>query len=290
MGSSIVIGLANGGIYGLLALGIVLVYRGSRVLNFAQGEMGGFSLYLAWLVVERAHQPWVVGALTAVVTMAALGFAFEHFVVRAMGDAPRLTVTVATVGLLLLLVGLELRIWGTSPEFLPSPIAGVGPRIAGFYVSPMRILALVSVAVIGVGLAVFLRYTDFGLGVMAASQDATATRLMGVPLARVSAFTWAVAGALGALAALLIEPTIGVFAPGIMSTLFIRALAAALLGGLTSLTGAFLGGLVVGVIESVVIFLFGQSGFPGTQTVALVVIIAGVLLLRPQGLLGKARA
>jgi branched-chain amino acid transport system permease protein len=291
MGETIVIGLANGGIYGLLALGIVLVYKGSRVLNFAQGEIGGLGLYLAWAIVEKGHQPWILGALAAVVACGMLGALFERLVVRPLIDAPRLTVTVATIGLLLLMIGIELHVSHGSPEILRGPIEGLGPKIAGFYVSPTRILALAALLVIGLGLATFLRRTDFGLGVLAASQDATATRLMGIPLKRVSMFTWVVAGMLGAVAALLIEPQIGAFAPGNpMTALFVRGLAAALLGGLTSLPGAFVGGLGIGVIESVVGDRFVTSTFPGVQTVAVMLIVVLVLLFRPQGILGKARA
>lgn len=290
MGEAIVIGLANGGIYGLVALGIVLVYKGSRVINFAQGEMGNLGLYLAWLVVERGHKPWLLGALVAIAAMAVLGMIFERLVVRPMMEGPRLAVTVATIGLLLFIVGLELKVWGTSPEILRAPIEGLGPKVMGFFVSPTRMLALAAVAAVGLGLAAFFRRTDFGLGVIAASQDPVATRLMGVPLARVSAFTWIIAGALGALAALLIEPSIGVFAPGLMTTLFVRGLAAALLGGLMSLPGAFVGGLAIGVIESVVGQAFVQSSFPGIQTVALMLVIIGVLFVRPQGILGRASA
>ncbi|MGH2728051.1 MAG: ABC transporter permease subunit, partial [Actinomycetota bacterium] len=103
MGETIVIGLTNGGIYGLLALGIVLVYKGSRVLNFAQGELGGFGLYIAWLLIEKAGLPWIVGALAAMAFCALVGGVFERVVVRPMIDAPRLGVTVASIALLLFL-------------------------------------------------------------------------------------------------------------------------------------------------------------------------------------------
>jgi branched-chain amino acid transport system permease protein len=291
MGETIVIGLANGGIYGLVALGIVLVYKGSHVLNFAQGEMGGLGLYLAWLVVERGHKPWILGALVAIVAIGLLGAIFERLVVRPLMDAPRLTVTVATIGLLLLLLGIELKVWGFSPEILRGPIEGLGPKLFGFYVSPTRMIALAALGLTGIGLATFLRRTDFGLGVLAASQDATATRLMGIPLRRVSAFTWITAGVLGAVAALLIEPSIGTFAPGNpMTALFVRGLAAALLGGLTSLPGAFVGGLTIGVIESIVGQQFVQSTFPGIGTVSVMMVVIAVLLFRPQGIFAKAPA
>ena len=285
---TIISGLANGGIYALLAVGIVLVYRGSRVLNFAQGEMGTFGLFVAFWLIEEVGTPWAVGAIGAIAAVSMIGFLFERIVVRNMGEAPRLTVAVATIGLLLLLFALELKIFGPSPRILRPPITGLGLQIAGFFVSPTQILALLTAVGLGFALAAFLKKTDFGLGVLAAAQDTGATRLVGIKVSRVSAFAWALAGGVSAVAALLIEPTIGLFAAGFMTGLFVRALAAALLGGLTSLPGAFVGGVAVGVIEAVVSQRFVQSSFPGIQSVSVMVVIVLVLLIRPQGLFGKA--
>ena len=290
MGQTLISGLANGGVYALLAVGIVLVYKGSRVLNFAQGEMGTFGLFVAFWLITEQDLPWIVGALGAIATAAILGLLFERIVVRNMGSAPRLTVAVATIGLLLLLFALELKIFGPSPRILEPPIAGLGLQIAGFYVSPTQILALLTAIGLGVALAAFLKRTDFGLGVLAASMDPSATRLVGIRVGRVSAFTWALAGGVSALAALLIAPTIGIFAAGFMTGLFVRGMAGALLGGLTSLPGAFIGGVAVGVIEAYIGNRFVQSTFPGIQSVAVMIVIVVVLLVRPYGLFGKASA
>lgn len=290
MEQALISGLANGGIYALLAVGIVLVYKGSRVLNFAQGEMGTFGLFIAFWLTEQRGLPWFVGWIGAIAVVVLIALAFERLVVRNMGQASRLSVAVASIGLLLLLFAVELKIFGPSPRFLAPPISGLGFQLAGFFVSPTQILALVTATGLGIALAVFLKRTDFGLGVLAASQDLSATRLVGIKVSRVSAFTWGIAGAISALAALLIEPTIGIFAAGFMTALFVRGLAAALLGGLTSLPGAFVGGLAVGVIEALVGKQFVQSTFPGIQSVAVMVVIVLVLLVRPKGLLGKAVA
>ena len=288
MTRTLISGLANGGVYALLAVGIVLVYKGSRVLNFAQGEMGTFGLFVAFWLIEEQSLPWLVGGIGAVLVVAAIGYLFERIVVRNMGQAPRVTVAVATIGLLLLLFASELKIFGPSPRILRPPISGLGPQVAGFYVSPTQMLALLTAIGLGFALAAFLKKTDFGLGVLAASQDPAATRLVGINLGRVSGFTWALAGAVSAVAALLIEPTVGIFAAGFMTSLFVRGLAAALLGGLTSLPGAFIGGVAVGVIEALVTDRFVQSTFPGIQSVAVMVVIVLVLLVRPAGILGKA--
>ncbi|HUY64191.1 MAG TPA: branched-chain amino acid ABC transporter permease [Acidimicrobiales bacterium] len=285
---ALVIGLVQGGTYALIALGIVLAYRGSRVINFAQAEIGTASLFIAWIVTESWHQPYWVGALAAIATALVIGLLFERLVVRRLEAAPRLTVAVGTIGLLGLLIALEVYLNGPTPRYLPPPIKGLGVQIAGFYVSPTQFLSFGVIAVIGAVLIVFLRHTDFGLAVGAAAQDATAARLVGLPLNRINMFTWGAASVLSALAALLIEPTITLIAPnGLGLQLFICGLAAALLGGLSSLSGAFVGGLVVGVLTSEATFMVPGS-IPGVFTIVLFAVVIGVLLFRPQGLLGRS--
>jgi branched-chain amino acid transport system permease protein len=286
MGQTLVAGLVAGGIYGILALGIVIVYRGSKVLNFAQAEMGTFGLYVGWWLIEEHHQPWLVGAATGVIATVAISVAFERLVVRQMVDSPRVTVAVATVGLLLMLIAVELKLWGPAPKFLRGPIQGSALTVLGYHVSWTQIVAFALAAAVGLGLNAFLRRTDFGLGVLAAAQDPVAVRMQGISYARTSAFTWGVAGALGAMAVLLIEPTIGAFFPGHFSVganaLFIPALAAALIGRLDNLTHAFVGGLAVGIVQQGVQRLFVNSTTPGIATVAVFALIIGALLLRSQ--------
>lgn len=285
-GQNLVLGLVNGGIYGLLAVGIVLVYRGSRVLNFAQGEIGTLALFVAWYLSTERRLPWIVGAVGAVGTATVVGLAFERLIVRKMANASRVAVAVATVGLLLTLLALGFRIFGESPRSVPPPIRGLGISIAGVIVSPTQILSLLVTVAVGCGLAFLLQRTDFGLAVLAAADDPTAVRLVGVPLARVSAFTWGTGAAVSALAVLLIQPSIGSFTPGFASELFVKALAAALVGGLASLPGAFVGGLVVGLLDSHVIAATLTSEVPGLPIVAIFGLILIVLLFRPGGIFG----
>ncbi len=290
MARVLVLGLINGGIYGLLALGIVLVYRGSRVLNFAQGEIGTVGLYLAfWLSVKHSLPFWV-GALGAIAVAVAIGLTFEWLVVRRMIEGTRLAVAVGTVGLLLFLIQLELQLFSGSPRLPAIPIKGAGFDVAGVIVSRTQVLSLVVVVVVAAALTALLRRTDFGLGVLASADDPVAVRLVGVRLWRVSAFTWGLGAALSAIAALLIAPTVGVFTPGFASEMFVKALAAALIGGLVSLPGAFVGGIAVGLIESGALKLFNNSALPGIEILAVFVTIVVVLVVRPQGLLGSKAA
>lgn len=282
----LVTGVANGAIYGLLAVGIVLVYKGSRVLNFAQGEFGTFALYIAWFFIERQGWPWLAGAGVAVLAVVAIGLTFERVVIRPMGDAPPLSFAVATIGLLFLLAAVEFKVWGPSPQVLDPLVTGRGVELAGFVVTPHHLIAIFGVAAIALGLAAFFRLSRFGLGVLAVAEDRRTARLMGVRAARVSVFVWGAAAAIGAIAALVVEPIIGTFAPFFMTLLFLRGLAAALIGGLASLTGAFVGGVVVGVLESVV--RRNLIGVGGVTEIMLLAIILLVLLVRPQGILRRA--
>lgn len=287
--SALVVGLVQGGTYALIALGLVLCYRGTRVLNFAQAEIGAASLFIAWIVIGAWHKPYWMGALVAITFAVAIGLTFERLIVRPMAAASRLTVAVGTIGLFGFLVAAEAYLNGPTPRFLPPPIKG-SVDIAGVAVSFTQILTFGVIAVIALGLTAFLRRTDFGLGVLASAQDATAARLVGIPQAAVSMFTWGVASALSALAALLIAPTITYFGPNAIGPqLFIGGLASALLGGLTSLGGAIAGGLVVGVLASEATQI-APNGVAGIYTVVLFAIVVGVLLIRPQGLLGSAPA
>ncbi|HUR14755.1 MAG TPA: branched-chain amino acid ABC transporter permease [Mycobacteriales bacterium] len=249
MGQTLVLGLIAGGIYALFAVGIVLVHRGTGVLNFAQGEIGTAALLAAYVVVHDLHQPWVLGALVAVAVAALLGGGFEFLVVRRMISSDPVSTAVATVGLTLTLVSLEIIYVGDSGKVLDNPFDS-GRSVAGVIVFPHQVLAIVVALALGFGLQRLLRRTDFGLGILAAAQDPAAVRLVGVPLSRVSLAVWGMGGALSGLAALLAEPTVGLITPGFASEFFVFGLAAAVIGGLGSLPGAVAGALALGVLEA----------------------------------------
>ena len=283
----IVLGLIAGSIYALIAAGITLVYKGSRALNFAQAEVGTLSLYATYWVSTKHHQPWLLGAAASVLLAVAIGLLFERFIIRPMLTASRLAVAVATIGLFSFCLAMELALFAGTIYQVPPPIAHGGVRLAGVFVSSTQWLALGVVIATAAALAAFLRYTDFGLAVQAAADDPVAAQLMGTPRGRISMFTWGMSGALSAVAVLLIEPTVGVLSPGAFSGLFIGGLTAALVGGLTSLPGAFVGGLAVGIAEAEVKAHISSTVIPSVQTTAMLVIVLAVLLLRPQGLLGR---
>lgn len=286
MNETVVIGISVGAIYGLLALGICLVYKTTRVLNFGLAEMGTFATYIAWQCIVRWQMPWGIGALAGIATVTLIGLGFERFIVRPNIDASRVSLLIATIGLSLLLFGIEVGLWGNSPQLLPKPFRSAGPQILGVYVEPLRITALIFTAALGLGLVALLKRTTFGLGVLAAAHDPTTVRLMGVRVRHISMFAWGVSAALAGLTGIILSPAIGTFLPLSLTFFFPRALAAALVGGLTSLSGAFAGGMAIGLLEAGL-----QQVFPSTAGIVeagLFGVVLAVLLFRPQGMLGRA--
>ena len=287
---SLVIGVITGSAYGFLALGLVLIYKSSGVFNFAQGEFGTVAVYVLYLL--HFDMPYGFALLGAVAAAVLMGFVVERAIVRPLFDAPRVILLVATAGVALLSLGIQ--IW--FGEFTPRPVAQALPTddritVLGVQISDQRLLLLGALAVIAALLAYFFNRTNLGLAILGASQEPTATELMGISVKRLSTIVWALAALLGGLAGVLAVPArgSGTVEPGTLTLAFlIPALTAAVLGGMTSLPGAFRGGVIVGVVEAV-----GTSapifedipGTPGTLLVFLVLLI--VLTARPQGLLGK---
>jgi branched-chain amino acid transport system permease protein len=292
MRQAVIIGIVAGSGYGLIALGLVLVYKSSGIFNFAQGEFGTVAVYALW----GAHSvgvPYGVAMLLALVAALASGLATERFVVRPLFAAPRVTLLVATAGVSLFAIGTELWLGEGQLRFLP-PALGRLDRVSlfGFAVSDQRLLIAATLAALAVAGALFFARTDLGLAILGLSQNPLATELMGISAERLSRFTWGVAAVLGGLGGILSAPLSSGFGAGFLTlSALIPAFTAAVLGGMTSLPGAFVGGVVVGVAESIAVSSpFLSKHVPGAPSVVVFVLLVAVLALRPQGLLGSRSA
>ena len=284
LGSVLVIGVVSGAIYGLFALGLVLVYKTSRVLNLAQAEIGGLAAFVTLAAVDRIHV-WPLAAAIGLAVSCAVGLGFERAIVRPLLEAPRLTLVVATLSAGLLIGGLETKIWGVDARALPTPFHFRGPSLAGVVVPPARLVALGASIVVAGAAAWFMRSTTLGLGLRAAADDPVAVRLTGVRVRHLSALTWAASSLFGGMAGIVIALSLGAFAPFFMTRLMLLGFAAAVVGGLTSLVGALTGGIVVGVLEAVVARYW--ISVPGAVEVAMLAAIVAFLLLRPRGMFGQ---
>jgi branched-chain amino acid transport system permease protein len=280
----VVFGLATGGIYGSLALAIVLVHRATRVVNFAQGEMATFTTFIAWSLLEGGVPYWATVILVLLAAFAG-GVAIERVVIRPVERAPVVVGVIVTLGLLILINGLSGWIWGNETRSFPSMFSTRPIHIGGVAFS-IQDFGVIGVSLGAVALLwLFFRFTTLGLAMRAAASNRESTRLVGVRVGWMLALGWGIAAALGALSGLMVAPTV-ILDPNMMLGVLLYALAAAVLGGLDSPLGAVVGGLLIGVflnlIGTYVDFFEGQM-----RLVAALAVILGVLLLRPQGLFGR---
>lgn len=302
----IALGIMNGSVFGLVALGLVLVYKGTRIFNFAQGEFGTMAAYFLFYAVSSEHfgLPYWVGILIAVAGTMLIGLIVERIFIRPLLNAPRVNLLVVTIALALLFIGIEILIFKAEPESLPAMLSATnaagepsGIKIFELFIEPQRLMGLGVLAAIGGVMGYFFSRTDLGLAVLATSQDAFATRVVGIGVERMSRFIWLSAAVLAAIAGIIYVPLTGALTPAVMtSNILIPAFTGAVLGGMTSLPGAFVGGIVIGIVQSVGLWASGHFSFagkalqetiPGLEQVTIMLVLLAVLLARPQGLLGR---
>lgn len=289
----VVAGLATGGIYALVALAIVLIYRSTDVLNFAQGEMAMVSTFIAYSIAGPTlfdRMPiWLVLVL-GVALAAVLGGAIERIVVRPVENAPLLSIVVVTVGLFILLNSVATWIWARDP--LPKSFPSMFSTFDSVDLGIARVSQHhVSLLVIGMGMMVLLfllfNYTKLGLGMRATAQNKLASQLMGINVGRMLTLGWALSGAVGGLAGMLIAP-ITLLHPAFMLGVLLFAFSAAVLGGLNSPPGAIVGGFIIGVTENLLGTYTPEQVFgPEMKLPLMLLLLVIVLVVKPTGLFGR---
>ena len=280
-------GVSFGMIYAAVALSLVLIWRGTRLLNYAQGGMAMITTYVAIEVVYRTGSYWA-GFVVALAAGAVLGALCQVTIIRPTMNKPPLNGVIVTIGLLTLLEGLAGVFFGGQFRSFPTAFSVRGLRIGGtpLGVSRYDIFVAASVLVATLALAVAFRYTSAGLRMRAAAFNATIARLSGIRVARVLTVGWALAGLLGALAGVLVSPSTFLY-PNSMDTIFVYGFTAAVIGGLDSPVGAVTGGLLLGLALS---YAGGYlpSGANLVPVVALGILVV-VLMVRPDGLFSATK-
>jgi branched-chain amino acid transport system permease protein len=279
----VVSGLAQGAVFASLALALVLIYRATDVLNFAQGEMATFTTYVAWSLMDHGLSYWPAFAATLVVAFVG-GAAVERVLIRPVEHRPEIVIVIVTIGLLIALNGLTGWIWGPEVKAFDSPFPLRTIEVAGVTIS-LQDLGVLAVCLVTVALLWgFFRFTTLGLVMRAVANSQEASRLLGVRVGWMLALGWGLAAVLGAVAGMMAAPAL-TLDPNLMLVVLIYAFAAAVLGGIDSPVGAVVGGLVLGVVINLlgtyVDFVGGELRLPAALTVLL-----AVLLIRPQGLFG----
>ena len=281
----VVSGLATGGIYGSVALALVMIYQATDVVNYAQGEMAMFSTYLAWTMLNAGLPYWLAFAATLLVSFVG-GLVIERVVIRPVEGAPVLTIVIVCIGLLVILNSVAGWIYSYIQKPFPSPFPSRPIRVGNIYFGAHDIGALAVTLVVLAGLYVFFRFTTLGLAMRAAAQNPVSSRLCGIRVGWMLAVGWGLAALVGAVAGMMVAPIV-FLDPNMMAGILIYAFASATLGGFTSPGGAVLGGLIVGVIENLAGTYVHFIGTELKLTVALALILV-VLLVRPSGLFGRA--
>jgi branched-chain amino acid transport system permease protein len=278
-------GVATGCVYGLVALGFVLIYKATEAVNFAQGDLMMLGAFVTLQFVNSGYWglPFWLGLALAVLVMAAVGYAMEALVIRKLFGQPQFAVVILTIAAGFVLRFLAGLIWGHELLSLETPFAGRNLSVFGLAVGYDEVFVIAATLLLTGSLYVFFARTRLGIAMQASSQNQLAAYYMGVPVKRIHGLIWALSGGISTIAGVMfaargsIDPSLGL--------LGIKAFAAAVIGGFGSLPGALAGGLIVGIVEP----FAGRYVAAGYSQIAPYAIMLAVLLLRPNGLFAQVQ-
>ncbi len=275
-------GIAQGCIYGLIALGFVLIYKATETVSFAQGDLMMVGAFAGLAAMTALGFPYWLAVPSAIIAMMGLGVLVERAVIRPILGQPAFSIVMLTIGVGYVLRGLITMIpdVGTDTHTLPVPYAGQVLRAGALVMSAEQLVVIGSTAVLCVALFALFRYSTLGIAMQASSQNQLAAYYMGIPVKRLNGLVWGLAAGVAAIAGLLLAPITFVHAN--MGFIGLKAFPAAVVGGFGSLPGAIVGGLVIGIVEAV-------SGFylpEGFKDIAPYIVVLLMLVLKPNGLFG----
>ena len=275
-------GLAVGSVYALVALGFVLIYRATNVVNFAQGDFSMLGAYAMVICYTHLHMPYWLAIVVSVLVLGLFGLLFNLGVYYPLRNRSFLPVVISTLGASILMENGVLAAYGPRPEPLRSVFESQGFNIQGVFLDSQYLLILVVTALLVFGQHMFFEHTLVGKKMQATSQDKDMARLLGIPVATMIAMTFIYSAMLGGLAGILVGPILFV-SIGMGSVIALKAFAATIIGGFGDVKGAIIGGLALGVIET-----FGAAyvSVPYKDGFAFLVLVA-FLIFRPQGIFGE---
>lgn len=276
-------GLTNGAIFALVALGFVLIYKASDVINFAQGDFLLVGAYVTFAMITQVGLPWSIGVLLTMVIAVLLGLVVERLVLRPLIGEPIISVIMVTIGLSSVMRALISSIWGNRGQPFPGFIPDDTVEIAGAIVAADRIIAIVLAGLLLVIFTLFFRYSREGIAMRATADDQQAALSMGISVKRVFALAWSIAAVTAALAGVLVANILGV--SGAVANIGLRVFPVVILGGLDSVPGAIVGGVIIGLLEA---YTGGYVGGGLSQVIPFLVLIL-ILMVKPYGLFGEVR-
>ena len=279
----IISGLSFGSLYALVALAMVIIYKTSEVPNFGQGEMAMLSTFVAFALLESHGYSFAISFMGALIFAALLGIFLEFVFLRRAKDPNVLSLILITLGFEMVLYGLASWKWGADQRDFPFPVSdfdivSLGPATLSYLNIATLLIALLLMFI----LFLFFKYTKVGIAMKATQQNPVAARINGIRTNRILSITWALSSLIGAVAGILLAP-IATLDPNLMLDPLLKGFASAVLGGMTSLVGAALGGYILGIIEN----LFGGYVSVEFKSVVAFMIIVLVLCFKPSGLFAR---
>lgn len=292
---AILLGIPAGALYGLMGLGISLIFRSTRVMNFSQGNGGMIGAFVAFSVYTLSGS-YILALTSGMLTGAAIGITIDQVLMKQSRDLTTASMLIVTLGVLLILEGAAFLIWGTTPQIFPRLYTG-SPLIitigTGSIVLPANDAAITVVALlVATALALFLKFTRFGIGTRARAQDTVGAQAVGISMRAIDAAVWGIGVALSALVGVLVAPRTSV-TPGMLVNFQLYGLTAAILGGFSSFFGPIVGGMILGIAEKLIVFgvdgALLRLGIRGVnaadyQLSIILGIIILVLVVRPSGI------
>lgn len=278
----LIVGLGQGCVYGLLALGFVMIYKASELINFAQGELMMLGAFSAFTYIVVFGLPYWLGVILAVITMGIFGYFLDMTVTRRMIGESHISTLVLTFSLGFVFRMMATLIWGADFHTFHAPYSGKMLSFHGLHIGMEHIVVILATVLITVLLFVFFRYSNIGIAMQASSQNQLAAYYMGIPVKRVFSLVWSISAMLAVLAGVLMTPVLSMMHPQ-MGSVAITAFAAAIIGGFGSLPGAFVGAIIIGCSEQ----LAGNYMPAGFQETIAYLIMFFVLVVRPQGLFAQ---
>lgn len=278
-------GVAIGCIYALIALGFVLIYKATEVVNFAQGDVMMLGAFVAFTFASIWQLPFALAVVFAIAVLALVGALLDRFLLRPIIGQPTFSAVMVTIGIGFVARGLATMVpgWGTDTYALKAPYSDGIIRLGGLAVSTDHVAIILLTTLLCIGLYFFFKKTTLGVAMQAASQNQLAANYMGIPVRRINTMIWAISAGVAAFAAVLLAPTH--FVHSNMGYIGLKAFPAAVVGGFGSIPGAIVGGLIIGLVEQF-------SGFylpEGFKDIAPFIVVLLVLFIRPAGIFAEMR-
>jgi branched-chain amino acid transport system permease protein len=278
-------GLMVGALYTLIAMGFVLIYKASEVINFAQGEQVMIGGYLALMMLSSLRLPLVLAILGTMAVMALLGFVVERGILRPLTGYPVVSVIMATIGLAAIFRGVAPMVWSAEVRGFPAIVPAAPIHVLGVPLAPINLASAGLAFVCMAGLGYFFQRTRFGIAMRAVSDDPKAAATMGIDLRTILALAWAIAGMVSALGGVIWGRILGVDPQ--LAIVGLKVFPVVILGGLDSIMGAVVGGFVMGVLENLAAGYIDPLVGGGAKDVVPFIVLIVVLMIRPFGLFGR---